>query len=110
VGAVVDGYHRDTPRVLEQDFPVFSRGAYAQDAAVRASVVDFRCLIRIGEVDLAPGDLVFGDVDGVVVIPSAVADEVIARALVKARAENVVRDAIEAGMSSTEAFRSYGVL
>jgi 4-hydroxy-4-methyl-2-oxoglutarate aldolase len=109
-GAVVDGYHRDTLRVLEQDFPVFSRGAYAQGAAVRATVLDYRCRIRIGDVEIEPGDIVFGDIDGVLVIPSAVEAEVIARALVKARAENVVRQAIEGGMSSSEAFRTYGVL
>ncbi|WP_022894763.1 RraA family protein [Agromyces subbeticus] len=110
VGAVVDGYHRDTPRVLQQDFPVFSRGGYAQDAAVRSSVIDFRCQVRIGDVEIAPGDLVFGDIDGVVVIPAAVEDEVIERALSKARTENLVRSAIESGMSSTEALRTYGVL
>lgn len=110
VGAVVDGYHRDTPRVLEQGFPVFSRGRYAQDAAVRSSVLDYRCRIRIGDVEIDPGDLIFGDLDGVIVIPAAVEGEVIERALVKANAENVVRAAIEGGMSSTEALRSYGVL
>lgn len=110
VGAVVDGYHRDTPRVLRQKFPVFSRGGYAQDAAVRSSVIDFRCRIRIGDVEIEPGDLIFGDVDGVVVIPAAVEDEVVARSLAKARTENEVRNAIEAGMSSTEALRTYGVL
>ncbi|WBU37518.1 RraA family protein [Homoserinibacter sp. YIM 151385] len=110
VGAVVDGYHRDTPRVLEQDFPVFSRGGYAQDAAVRASVLDYRCRIRIGDVEIEPGDLIFGDLDGVIVIPAAVEDEVIERALAKASTENTVRQAIEAGMSSTEALRTYGVL
>lgn len=110
VGAVVDGYHRDTPRVLEQDFPVFSRGAYAQDAGVRASVLDYRCRVRIGDVEVEPGDVVFGDIDGVLVIPAAVEDEVIDRALIKARAENVVRRAIEGGMSSSEAFSTFGVL
>jgi 4-hydroxy-4-methyl-2-oxoglutarate aldolase len=110
VGAVVDGYHRDTPRVLEQNFPVFSHGAYAQDAAMRASVIDFRCRIRVGDAEIAPGDLIFGDVDGVLVIPAAVEGEVIERALAKARAENVVRNAIESGMTSTDAFHTYGVL
>lgn len=109
-GAVVDGYHRDTPRVLEQDFPVFSRGAYAQDAAVRSSVIDFRCVVRIGDVEIHPGDLVFGDVDGVVIIPAVVELEVIERALSKARTENSVRLAIESGISSSEALRVYGVL
>lgn len=110
VGAVVDGYHRDTPRVLEQGFPVFSRGSYAQDAAVRASVLDYRCRIRIGDVEIEPGDLVFGDVDGVVIVPTRVESEVIERSLDKARTENVVRAAIESGMSSTDALRTYGVL
>jgi len=41
-GAVIDGFHRDTVRILEQDWPVFSRGRFAQDAGVRASVVDYR--------------------------------------------------------------------
>ena len=109
-GAVIDGFHRDTPRVLEQDWPVLSRGSYAQDAAVRSKVVDFRCAIEIGSVRIEPGDLVFGDVDGVIVIPQAVEREVIARALEKARAEKVVRRDIEAGCSSTEAFRKYGIL
>lgn len=109
-GAVVDGYHRDTPRVLEQDFPVYSRGGYAQDAAVRASALDYRCRIRIGDVEIEPGDLVFGDVDGVVVVPARVEAEVIERSLEKARTENVVRAAIESGMSATDALRTYGVL
>jgi regulator of RNase E activity RraA len=109
-GAVVDGYHRDTPKVLEQEFPVFSLGAYAQDSAVRSTVLDYRCRIRIGDVEIEPGDIVFGDVDGVLIIPAAVEDEVIERAITKARTENIVRDAIEGGMSSTEAFRVYGVL
>jgi 4-hydroxy-4-methyl-2-oxoglutarate aldolase len=109
-GAIIDGFHRDTPRVLEQDWPVFSRGRYAQDAAVRSKVVDFRCPIEIGNVQISPGDLIVGDLDGVVAIPRKVEDEVIARAVEKAAGEKVVRKAIEAGMSSTAAFRKYGIL
>ena len=110
VGAVIDGFHRDTPRVTEQNWPVFSRGRFAQDAAVRSAVVDFRCAVEIGGVRVSPGDLIVGDVDGVVVIPSSVEDEVLFRAGEKARGEKVVRKAIEAGMSATEAFRKYGIL
>src|SRR5690606_31713823 len=50
VGAVINGFHRDTPQVLGQDWPVFSRGRYAQDSAVRTQVVDFRVPIEVGEV------------------------------------------------------------
>ena len=109
-GAVIDGYHRDTPRVLEQQWPVFSRGAYAQDAGVRTSVVDYRVPIEIGRARVSPGDLIVGDVDGVVVIPKEIEDEVIERSLAKATAENTVRQAIEDGMSSTEAFATFGIL
>ena len=69
VGAVVDAYHRDTPTVLAQDFPVFSRGRYAQDSGPRTKVVDYRSPIEIDGVSITPGDLVFGDLDGVVIVP-----------------------------------------
>lgn len=110
VGAVIDGFHRDTPQVLAQNWPVFSRGRFAQDSAVRTQVADYRCPIEVGGVHVEPGDLVFGDLDGVVVIPKRVEAEVIERALAKARAEKVVRRAIEGGMSSTDAFKTYGIL
>lgn len=110
VGAVIDSYHRDTSRVLQQDFPVFSRGAFGQDAAVRTIVTAFRVPVEIGQVAVQPNDLVFGDRDGVVVIPGDVEDEVLERALDKATKENLVREAIENGMTSAEAFAAYGVL
>lgn len=110
VGAVVDAYHRDTAKVLAQGWPVFSRGRYAQDARARTAVVDFRCEATIGDVTVMPGDLVFGDIDGVVVVPAAVEVEVLEQALEKNSAESEVRTRIEAGMSSTSAFRTYGVL
>jgi 4-hydroxy-4-methyl-2-oxoglutarate aldolase len=109
-GAVVNGFHRDTPKMLEQNWPVFSRGRFAQDSAVRTQVTAFRCPIEVGGVWIEPGDLVFGDLDGVVVIPKKVQDEVIEKSLIKARQENVVRKAIEAGMSSTAALKKYKVL
>jgi regulator of RNase E activity RraA len=96
--------------VLEQDWPVFSRGRFAQDSAVRTQVVDYRCAIEIGQVTAQPGELMFGDLDGVVVIPKKVEAEVIERALVKARGEKLVRKEIENGLSSTAAFKKYGIL
>ena len=109
-GAVINGYHRDTPQMLEQGFPVFSRGRFAQDSSVRTQVADFRCPIEVEGVLVNPGDLIFGDVDGVVVVPQSIMQEVIEKALEKARGEKAVRKAIEGGMSSTEAFRTFGIL
>ena len=105
-GAVVNGWHRDTPQVLDQNWPVFSRGCYAQDSSVRTQVVDYRCRIEIEGVTVMSGDLIFGDVDGVLVIPA----EHIEYALEKARGEKNVRKAIEKGMSATEAFATFGIL
>jgi regulator of RNase E activity RraA len=110
VGAVINGFHRDTPKVLEQDWPVFSRGRFAQDSGVRTQVVDYRCAIEVGGVRVEPGDLVFADLDGVVIVPRKAEAEAIQRALEKARGEKLVRKEIEAGMSSTDAFRKYGIL
>lgn len=109
-GAVVNGYHRDTPKVLEQNWPVFSRGAWAQDSAPRMKVVNFRCRIEIEGVAVNPGDLVFGDVDGVVIVPRDLETEVLSKALEKARGEKLVRKDIENGLSSTAAFEKYGIL
>lgn len=110
VGAVVTGYHRDTPRVLEQDFPVFSRGPYAQDSAPRMKVVDYRCRIEVESVVIEPGDLVFGDRDGVVIVPQDLIEGVVTEALQKARAEKTVRRRLEEGLSATAAFDEYGIL
>ena len=110
VGAVVNGWHRDTPQVLEQNWPVFSCGCYAQDSSVRTQVVDFRCTIEIGQATIEDGDLIFGDVDGVLVIPKAVADEVLEKSLEKAAGEKMVRKAIEGGMTATAAFAKFGIL
>jgi regulator of RNase E activity RraA len=109
-GAIINGFHRDTPKVLEQNWPVFSRGRFAQDAGVRSKVVDFRCSVEIDGVRIQPGDLIFGDLNGVVVVPQKVEAEVIEKALEKAAGEKIVRKAIEAGMSSKEAFHTYGIL
>ncbi|MBS5144947.1 MAG: RraA family protein [Butyricicoccus pullicaecorum] len=110
VGAVVNGWHRDTPQVLEQNWPVFSRGCYAQDSSVRTRVIDYRCRIEVDGVTVMPGDLIFGDIDGVLVIPAAYIDEVLEKAFEKAKGEKTVRNAIENGMSATEAFAKYGIL
>jgi regulator of RNase E activity RraA len=109
-GAVLDGFSRDTPEVLELGLPVFSYGGYAQDQGPRGKVVDYRVAVEINGVRIAPGDIVFGDLDGVLVIPAAAHEEAIRRALEKASAENKVRDAIRQGMSTVDAFRTFGVM
>ena len=108
-GAVLDGYVRDSEEIERLGFTVFSRGLYAQDQGARGRVTAYRCEVKIGEVVVRPGDLVFADCEGVVVIPTAVEEEVVARALEKVGTEGQVESAIKKGMGAAEAYRRFGV-
>lgn len=109
-GAVMDGPARDTAGIIALGFPTFSRGSYAQDQRPRGRVIDYRCAVRIGKVKIEPGDLVFGDRDGTLVIPRAAEEEAVRRAVEKVETENAIRVGIENGMSATEAFEKFGVM
>lgn len=110
-GAVLDGYHRDTPEILELGFPCFSMGSYAQDQGVRGKVVQYRCRVKtLNRVLVEPGDIVFGDLDGVVIVPQTKEQEIIEAAVDKVYGENKVREAIEKGVSSKDAFQQYGIM
>ena len=109
-GAVVDGYLRDTHGILAQNFPAFSHGAYAQDQGPRGKVIDFRAPIEMAGVRINSGDIVFGDVDGVLVVPREAEEEIFMGAIEKARGEKLVQKAIEEGMSASEAFRKFGIM
>jgi regulator of RNase E activity RraA len=109
-GAIMDGYTRDTKGIIALRFPVFAIGSWAKDIIGRGDVVDWRCPIECGGVRIEPGDVIFGDWDGIVVIPREVEEEVITKALEKARAEKTVQKVLAEGMPAKEAFRRYGVL
>jgi len=109
-GAVLNGYVRDTKAIVNMRFPTFGFGSYGQDAAPRYKVVDFRIPVEIGSVRIRPGDIVFGDIDGVLVVPAEAETEVFTLALEKARGEKLVRKAIEAGNSAVEAFEKFGIM
>ena len=109
-GAVLNGYVRDTKAILNMSFPTFAFGSYGQDSAPRCKVVDFRIPIEVGQVRVRPADIIFGDIDGVLLVPVEVEDEVFTRALEKARGEKLVKKAIEKGSSAVEAFEKYGIM
>ena len=109
-GAVLNGYTRDTQGIYRLNFPTFSWGRYGQDSAPRYKVVDFRVPIEIGQVRIQPGDIVYGDIDGVLVVPREIETEVFTRAVGKARGEKKVKRAIEEGMSAKAAFDKYGIM
>jgi regulator of RNase E activity RraA len=109
-GAVVNGYSRDTHGILRLNFPTFSLGTYAQDQKPRGEVVDFRIPIKWDSIRIEPGTIVFGDRDGVIVIPRDMENEAFTGAIEKARAEKRVSKALRQGMSSVDAFNRFGVM
>jgi regulator of RNase E activity RraA len=110
VGAIVDGGVRDVGKMRAMGFAVFARGTCVYDSQNRQRVVDVDVTVEIDGVKFAPGDLVFADEDGVVVVPQAVENEAITNAWKKVHAENITRDAIRNGMKATAAYEKYGIL
>jgi regulator of RNase E activity RraA len=109
-GAVLDGYARDIRGIRALQFPTFCYGSYAQDQGPRGKVIDFRVPVEIGQVRVEPGDVVFGDLDGVCVVPAAAVEEAFSRAIEKVRGEDLVRQALQNGMSAAEAFSTFGIM
>jgi regulator of RNase E activity RraA len=109
-GAVMDGLTRDVRVIREMKFPVFAGGIGPLDSKGRGKVMAIDVPVEVAGVAVAPGDLVFGDADGVVVVPRAVEDEVVAAALAKVRGENETRAALERGEKLADVFRRHGIL
>lgn len=109
-GAILNGYIRDTKAILNLNFPTFAFGSYGQDSAPRYKVVDFRIPVEIGQVRVRPGDILFADLDGALLVPAEAEGEIFARALEKARGEKSVKQAIEQGSTAVDAFNRYGIM
>ena len=110
-GAVLNGYSRDTRGILKLGFPTFSIGRFAQDQRPRGQVVGYRTKVTIGKTAVEPGDLVFGDLDGVLVIPRPIEHDVLRAAMEKVKSEELVRIAFEReNMSASDAVAKFGVM
>ena len=109
-GAVVDGYTRDVRQIVQMQFPVFAAGMNPVDSAGRGVVMDYNCPVSCGDVVVNPGDIVFGDIDGIVVIPKAAEKEVIQRAVDKVAGENRTREELQKGAYLRDVYEKYGVL
>ena len=108
-GVVIAGGVRGTPEILKLGFACFRRYHSPLTAVYRYDITDFAVPIRIGGVAIAPGDFVLGDVDGVLVLPNATVDEVIARAGSVREREDIVRRALDQGGSIRELFEEHRV-
>jgi 4-hydroxy-4-methyl-2-oxoglutarate aldolase len=109
-GAVVDGLIRDVRKIEELGFPVFASGIKPVDSMGRGIVTAYNVPVECGEVLVNPGDFIFADFDGVVVIPGALVQQVIELATEKARRENNSRTELMKGAYLRDVFNKYGVL
>jgi len=109
-GCVTDGLVRDVKQIREMRFPVFAGGIGPLDTKGRARMVERDVPVECAGVAVRPGDIVFGDVDGIVVIPVEHEQQVIARAIEKVTGENLSRDALQRGELLGDVFRRLGIL
>jgi regulator of RNase E activity RraA len=109
-GVVIDGLVRDAAQIKALGFPAFARGLSPIDTFGRAVVTGIDVEARVGGVDVAPGDLVVADVDGVVAIPHALAADVAEAVATKHRLEGQARDDLLAGLGIRQVWEKYGVL
>ena len=107
-GAVVDGGVRDTNKVLTQDFPVFCRYRSSNGMLGRFRITAWQVPIMIGEVRIYPGDVVFGDIDGVIIIPRKLAYDVLLRAETIRDSEIGISEMIDSGMSPSQVVEGGG--
>ena len=110
VGCVTDGLVRDLRHIRPLNYPVFHGGIGPLDSRGRARMIEMDSVIECGGVTVRPGDIVFGDVDGVVVLPQGKATVICARAQEKVRSEDHTRDELRQGRLLREVYEKYGVL
>ena len=109
-GVIIDGAARDYNDIVELNFPVFCKGLSPYDSLGRMDGKERDIPIECGGVRVCPGDLIYGDVDGVVVVPQDMVDEVVAKAWEKVRGESKVREELRSGAGVVETFEKYGIL
>jgi 4-hydroxy-4-methyl-2-oxoglutarate aldolase len=107
-GCVLDGGCRDINFIREEGFPVFTRFVTPEDSTWRWELEATQVPVRIGSVRIEPGDWVVGDDDGVVVVPAAIAEDVLNEAEQKAATESEIRAAVREGVMPLDAYERYG--
>jgi len=106
-GTVINGVCRDTARSLELSYPVFTRGVYMRTGKDRVQADAYDVPVGLGEVRVAPGDLLVGDADGVIVVPKEREAEVLQTAQEIAAAEDRIRADILAGARLDDARKKH---
>ena len=101
-GAIVDGGIRDTKGILDLKFPIWYRYRTSNGALSRTKMTGYQQPIQVGNVLIKPGDIIFADIDGAMVIPRKIAVEVLMRAEAIEKNEEEIKEWVAAGMSAEE--------
>ncbi len=109
-GCLTDGYVRDIRAIRTLGFPVFHGGIGPLDSKGRGEVAEIDVPVQVAGVRVAPGDFIFGDADGVLVIPRAIAKEVFAAAAEKLAGEARTEEALRRGEKLADVFARFGIL
>ncbi|MFQ5631479.1 MAG: RraA family protein [bacterium] len=114
VGTVIDGGVRDSSYVIDMGYPVFARYQTPVEAFGRFDIIEWQKPINLSgattkRVAIHPGDYVFGDLDGVIIVPADLIIKVLEKAEERFETETKVRDALKAGGAPLEVFRKFGV-
>lgn len=109
-GVLLDGYARDIKALKEMNFPLFYAGRDPRTSKGRAEINECQIPVVIDGVSINPGDLVFGDIDGIAIIPAAIADEVIEKALETIASEDIVRDKLREGATLYSVYAKHGTI
>jgi len=108
-GIVINGGLRDSLQILDVGFPAFRKHHSPLAAAYRWNIDSFDIPIKVGNVTIEPGDYVLGDIDGVLIIPQAIIQEVVEQTVAVATKEDVVRASLQDGGNIRELFEEYKV-
>lgn len=109
-GVLLDAYARDIKELKKMDFPLFYRGKSPLTSKGRCEINECQIPVTLDGVTIHPGDYIFGDVDGVVVIPKDLIDEVLKRAFALIQDENRVRDGLLNGDSLEKVYTEIGAI
>ena len=109
-GVLLDGLARDLKELKKMDFPLFFKGTLPTTSKGRCEINESQIPVIIDGVTINPGDMIFGDIDGVAVIPKEIADEVFEKSLETIEKENMVRDGLKQGRTLEDVYKEIGAI
>ena len=109
-GAIIDGLSRDIHQIEEMKFPVFASGIRSISSKGRVVAIGYGCRVKCGDVYVDPGDLIVGDVDGIIAVPSSVIGEAVERVVERTKSERITLKELRAGATLGEVYAKYGTL